>query len=190
VVKLAGYVGLSALKWTGEAIVTDTTINLALTCILMRMSHAAGINFSLDSIFSNLIESAIHIMTLAYLFIPFLAIIARFMKLGLAKLQALKMLPGTFFLTGAVCSMPKQDLSPACLRKCLDNLCPFQKASPKKFGLLVFWYLVAGHIALMYSKSSSVVAPFGYWYLVVLTLRVMYQVATRQTAASASFSAV
>lgn len=32
----------SIMKWSCDAIVTDTTINLALTCILMRISHATG----------------------------------------------------------------------------------------------------------------------------------------------------
>jgi len=52
----------------------------------------------------------------------------------------------------------------SCVKSCLEKLCPFQNASPKKFGLLLFWYVVAGHIALMYSKSeNNSVAPFGYW---------------------------
>lgn len=33
---------ISAMKWSADAFVTDTTINLALTCILMRISHATG----------------------------------------------------------------------------------------------------------------------------------------------------
>jgi hypothetical protein len=33
---------ISAMKWSADAFVIDTTINLALTCILMRISHATG----------------------------------------------------------------------------------------------------------------------------------------------------
>jgi hypothetical protein len=36
---------ISAMKWSADAFVTDTTINLALTCILMRISHATGCFF-------------------------------------------------------------------------------------------------------------------------------------------------
>jgi hypothetical protein len=35
----------STMKWSADAFVTDTTINLALTCILMRISHATGCFF-------------------------------------------------------------------------------------------------------------------------------------------------
>jgi hypothetical protein len=59
-----------AMRWAAEAVIVDTTINLALTCILMKIAHAAGLDFTLQGLLTNLAESAIHIVTLAYLFLP------------------------------------------------------------------------------------------------------------------------
>ena len=50
--------------------------------------------------------------------------------------------------------------------------------------------MVAAHIAYTYSQAnqSSAVAPFGYWYLIVLTLKSTYQVGVRQTSLNVKWS--
>ena len=69
---------IQVLRNSSEAVVTDTTINLALTCILMRVAHSGGFEFTLAGFLHSCIESAIHLLTLAYFALPLLAISLKF----------------------------------------------------------------------------------------------------------------
>ena len=190
----------------GEAIVTDTTINLALTCILMRVSHAAGINLSMKGVLHDCVESAIHILTLAYFFMPFCAVVSRVISYGRASKQVCKYreyMSGTtggakkeacpnlssvrkevyayqYVLNDTQGKADVQAVTCADVKNAMDRLCPCSQMPKHKFNLLIFWYAVAGYIAYSSVQSSYVVAPFGYWYMVVQTLRMMYSMASRQ----------
>jgi len=186
----------------GEVVITDTTINLALTCILMRVSHAAGVNLSMKGVLHDAVESAIHLLTLAYFFLPFFALLAR----GSSFCRALKQRDGykeymcaggksappdisllkkevyayQYVLNDAIDKAEEQTLSCSDVQTALDRLCPCTQLPKQKMNILFFWYAVAGYMAYSSIESNLVVAPFGYWYMIVQTLRMMYSVAFRK----------
>ena len=89
----------------------------------------------------------------------------------------------------------------------VDKCCPFRQLPREKFAILLFWYMVAAHITFSYTRtkttdkthgaaasevpgaSVSSVAPFGYWYAVVLTLKSVYQASARQAVVSSRAAA-
>jgi len=145
----------------------------------MRISHATGDLLSLHGFLSSCVESTIHVLTLAFLCRPLLALCAKLLRC-ISHRAAL----ASGFSPSPACMDEKRPLpNEESLSEALRTLCPFQAVSAYKFGLLIFWYVVAGHIALLYARGSDKrFAPFGYWYLVVLTLRLAYQVGVRQVA--------
>ena len=94
------------------------------------------------------------------------------------------------------------------IARTLDKCCPFRQVPRDKFALLLFWYIVAAHIAYTYActktanktrgaaaaavpgASVSSIAPFGYWYAVVLTLKSVCQASARQAVVSSRAAAL
>ncbi|EKX39691.1 hypothetical protein GUITHDRAFT_154345 [Guillardia theta CCMP2712] len=109
----------------------------------------------------------LHIATMIYLLKPAL-IVGKYV--------------GTFVLFGekAACTKNKCNTVDTNMTKVSKMFCPMIMGDRKKLLILFFWYIVAGRIAYTSITRHSTLAPFGYWYMVVLTLKTLYQVAMRQ----------
>jgi len=158
---------IRSCKEVFDDLLTDTIINVALTCFFLGISQQLGWNESLEGVMHGFVEMALHIATLVYLLKPAL-IVGKYV--------------GTFVLFGEKTACPKDkqcDLNTN-MTKVGKMFCPMMMGDKKKLMILFFWYLVAGKIAYTSITRHSTVAPFGYWYMVVLTLKTLYQVAMRQ----------
>eukprot|EP00286_Rhodomonas_abbreviata_P011588 CAMPEP_0181339324 /NCGR_PEP_ID=MMETSP1101-20121128/29187_1 /TAXON_ID=46948 /ORGANISM="Rhodomonas abbreviata, Strain Caron Lab Isolate" /LENGTH=758 /DNA_ID=CAMNT_0023450269 /DNA_START=69 /DNA_END=2346 /DNA_ORIENTATION=- len=162
-VSLARTVGSTCLKWF-DHVVTDTIVNLAMTCILLNLAHLFGVGDVFNGYVHECLEAVFHCAFLLWFLKP-LKMVGYSIHFGIKsflKERAEAVGP----------SKPPLSQAAACPMKMVYSV-------KNKMALLLFWYAVAAHIVWHSIHEYKTIAPFGYAYLMVLTLKTVVQVAVR-----------
>jgi len=100
-------------------------------------THTHRYSLSLEGFLSDCMEGLFHILTLAYLCIPLLAVFAKMVRMVVHSMApSYNTLPQQ--CGGA--SEKRVVMDEESMSTAIQAVCPFQSVSPHKFGLLVFWY--------------------------------------------------
>jgi len=145
-----------------DEIVSDTIVNLAMTCVLLNGWNLLGLSGTFNGVLSECMEMVFHFCFLLYFLKP-VGMVGAASYMGLRNLWAPQ----------------KEGEKKKSITQVVTCPASLVYSVRSKWFVLLFWYAVAAHIIWNSIHEYKTLAPFGYAYLMVLTLKTTVQVAVR-----------